>query len=116
MRASALAECVQSDPSTVSRQVAALVTDGLLERRADPEDGRASLLVLTPSARTSSSPSRTRSAAGTSRTMLEDWSERDLRRFAASARPLHRRLRERQRVDTARIAARSAVDDPGSTD
>jgi DNA-binding MarR family transcriptional regulator len=50
MRASGLAECVHSDPSTVSRQVAALVKEGLLERRADPEDGRASLLVLTPKA------------------------------------------------------------------
>jgi DNA-binding MarR family transcriptional regulator len=50
MRASALADCVHSDPSTVSRQVAALVKDGLLERRADPVDGRASLLVLTPKA------------------------------------------------------------------
>ncbi|MBE7189012.1 MAG: MarR family transcriptional regulator [Jatrophihabitans endophyticus] len=50
MRAGALAECVMSDPSTVSRQVASLVKDGLLERRADPDDGRASLLVLTPRA------------------------------------------------------------------
>ncbi len=47
MRAGALADCLQSDPSTISRQVAALVKDGLLERQADPEDGRASLLVLT---------------------------------------------------------------------
>lgn len=47
MRASALAASVQSDLSTVSRQVAGLVEDGLLERRADPVDGRASLLVLT---------------------------------------------------------------------
>lgn len=50
MRAGALAESIHSDPSTVSRQVAALVKDGLLERRADPVDGRASLLVLTPKA------------------------------------------------------------------
>jgi DNA-binding MarR family transcriptional regulator len=47
MRASALAASVQSDLSTVSRQVAALVTRGMLERRADPVDGRASLLVVT---------------------------------------------------------------------
>jgi len=47
LRASALAEIVQSDPSTISRQVAALVRDGMLERRADPIDGRASLLVTT---------------------------------------------------------------------
>jgi DNA-binding MarR family transcriptional regulator len=50
MRASAVAECLRSDPSTVSRQVAALVKDGLLERRSDPGDGRASLLVLTAKA------------------------------------------------------------------
>src|SRR5579875_3417002 len=50
MRAGELAETIHSDPSTVSRQVAALVKEGLLERRADPEDGRASLLVLTPRA------------------------------------------------------------------
>lgn len=50
MRASAIADCLHSDPSTVSRQVAALVRDGLLERRADPGDGRASLLVLTQKA------------------------------------------------------------------
>jgi DNA-binding MarR family transcriptional regulator len=44
-RSSALAEAVHVDPSTVSRQVAALVKLGLAERRADPEDGRACLLV-----------------------------------------------------------------------
>ena len=47
VRASSVAEFLQSDPSTVSRQVAALVKDGLLERRSDPADGRASLLALT---------------------------------------------------------------------
>jgi len=47
MRASALAASVGSDLSTVSRQVAALVGRGLLERRADQLDGRASLLVVT---------------------------------------------------------------------
>nr|WP_218860994.1 MarR family transcriptional regulator [Petropleomorpha daqingensis] len=36
------------DPSTVSRAVAALVTQGLVERRADQNDGRASVLALTP--------------------------------------------------------------------
>lgn len=35
------------DPSTVSRAVAALVANGLVERRADPDDGRASILVVT---------------------------------------------------------------------
>ncbi|RKT56161.1 MarR family winged helix-turn-helix transcriptional regulator [Saccharothrix australiensis] len=35
------------DPSTVSRSVAALVAHGLVERRADPADGRASVLAVT---------------------------------------------------------------------
>ncbi len=81
MRASAAAEALQSDPSTVSRQVAALVKDGLLERRADPIDGRASLLVVTPQADevlAEHDNIRMRHFAR----MLADWPERDLRRFA----------------------------------
>ncbi|HTI23190.1 MAG TPA: MarR family winged helix-turn-helix transcriptional regulator [Kutzneria sp.] len=50
-RASALADAVHSDPSTVSRQVAQLVRAGLLERRADPQDGRACLLAATDNGR-----------------------------------------------------------------
>lgn len=46
-RAGELAEMTCSDPSTVSRQVAALVKAGLIERKADPADGRASILVPT---------------------------------------------------------------------
>jgi len=36
------------DPSTVSRAVAALVRSGLVARTADPADGRASVLTVTP--------------------------------------------------------------------
>ena len=50
-RLTALAEAVHADPSTVSRQTAALVRHGLLERRADPDDGRATLLVATAQGR-----------------------------------------------------------------
>jgi DNA-binding MarR family transcriptional regulator len=39
------------DPSTVSRAVASLVAQGLVERTADPVDGRASLLCVTPAGR-----------------------------------------------------------------
>jgi DNA-binding MarR family transcriptional regulator len=51
MRASALAASVQADLSTVSRQVAVLVSRGLLERQADQLDGRASLLAVTDAGR-----------------------------------------------------------------
>lgn len=47
-RAKDLAEATCADQSTVSRQVAALVKSGLVERQADPDDGRASILVPTP--------------------------------------------------------------------
>jgi DNA-binding MarR family transcriptional regulator len=46
-RSSTLADAVRSDRSTVSRQVAVLVRAGLVERRADPADGRATWLVAT---------------------------------------------------------------------
>ncbi len=46
-RPGALAEHFYLEPSTISRQVAALEKAGLIERAADTEDGRASLLKLT---------------------------------------------------------------------
>ncbi|MET0189494.1 MAG: MarR family transcriptional regulator [Pseudonocardia sediminis] len=46
-RAGEMAAAFHSDPSTISRQVSALVKSGLVERRADPGDGRASLLAAT---------------------------------------------------------------------
>ena len=49
MRVTDLAELKQADPSTVSRQAAQLVKAGLARREADPADGRASRLAVTPS-------------------------------------------------------------------
>jgi len=46
-RAKELAEEMSADPSTVSRQVAILVKTALIERQADPDDGRACILVPT---------------------------------------------------------------------
>lgn len=50
-RVSALAECVHSDVSTVSRQVSGLVSHGLAEKVPDEEDRRASVVTLTPEGR-----------------------------------------------------------------
>ena len=50
-RAGALAEAVHSDPSTISRQIGHLVKLGYVERTADPEDGRATLLAATAEGR-----------------------------------------------------------------
>ncbi len=81
MRAGAVADCLNSDPSTISRQVAALVKDGLLERRADPGDGRASLLVLTDKA-DAVLAEHDRIRLDYFAQMLDGWSETDLRQFA----------------------------------
>lgn len=81
MRASALAEALHFDPSTVSRQVASLVKDGFIERRADPDDGRASILVATDKADAvleEQNKEREQHMAA----MLKDWSEDDLATFA----------------------------------
>ncbi len=85
MRASEVAEFLQSDPSTVSRQVAGLVKDGLLERRSDPHDGRASLLVLTPDAyAVLADHDRIRLEYFTQ--VLDGWSAADLQQFAGMLR------------------------------
>jgi DNA-binding MarR family transcriptional regulator len=85
MRGSDLAETLQFDPSTVSRQVAALVKEGLVERRSDPEDGRASILVLTPRADAVLAVHETRRSKHFTE-MLTGWNDDDLRRFAALLR------------------------------
>jgi DNA-binding MarR family transcriptional regulator len=81
MRSSTLAERIESDPSTVSRQVAALVKHGLLERRADPEDGRACLLVPTAKAADVLREHNELRLAHFNE-MLRHWSDRDITRFA----------------------------------
>ncbi len=85
MRASAIAGCLRSDPSTVSRQVATMVRDGLLERQSDPEDGRASILALTAKAGdVLAAHERVRLAQFEA--MLSDWNASDLSRFATLLR------------------------------
>ena len=50
---SALARALHLDASTVTRQITALERGGLVERRADPADGRSSIIILTPEGRQS---------------------------------------------------------------
>ncbi len=81
MRSSALAEALSADPSSVSRTVAALVADGMIERRPDPSDGRASLLVPTDKAHEVLQRHREVRDSHFGR-VVSGWNERDLDDFA----------------------------------
>jgi len=81
MRASALAASVQSDLSTVSRQVTTLVARGLLERRADQRDGRACLLAVTDAGRAAIAEYEQGRQAFFD-TVLAGWSAGEMRQFA----------------------------------
>lgn len=80
-RAGALADTVHSDPSTISRQVGHLVRLGFVERMADPEDGRATLLTATQEGRRVLEENR-RIRIERYAGMLADWSVDDRRTFA----------------------------------
>jgi DNA-binding MarR family transcriptional regulator len=76
-RTTALAEAVHSDTSTVSRQVGALVRHGLVERQADPADGRACLLAATHSGLRCFEQQRKARTEHMAR-VLDGWSSEDL--------------------------------------
>jgi DNA-binding MarR family transcriptional regulator len=104
MRASALAASVQADLSTVSRQVAALVGRGLLERQADQVDGRASLLAVTGAGRAAiAEHERGRQAFFDE--VLTGWGAPEMRQFA---RQLERFTTAYDHVHTAWIDERAA--------
>lgn len=77
MRSSALAESVCADPSTVSRQAATLVEQGLVERRPDPADRRAVQLAATERGTALFREMRAAREAMFD-TVLVDWSDEDV--------------------------------------
>lgn len=79
-RSSALAAAIHSDPSTVSRQIAAMVRDGLVERMADPEDGRASVLAATEAGKALLEEQRKRLGLALAR-VVQQWAPEDVDRF-----------------------------------
>ena len=81
IRAAEIATSLGIDKSAVSRQVATLREMGLIETTPDPDDGRASLLVLTEETRRAISGISDQTTADYGR-VLDTWSDDDLFAFA----------------------------------
>lgn len=79
-RSSCVAEATYNDPSTVSRHVAHLVELGLVERMADPADGRATVLAATEQGKKAAANILHRRNVNLSM-MLADWPVEDRSRF-----------------------------------
>ena len=79
-RVSEIAERIHLDISTVSRQVSALVSQGLVAKVADPSDGRAQMLTLTDEGVQMLIDIRARRNTWLSE-VVTDWSDEDLATF-----------------------------------
>ena len=79
-RTSKLAEFLHAEISTISRQSSSLVQHGLVERQADPEDGRACLLAATAEGMRVFEENRKQRNQWLAE-VLGDWSEDDRRTF-----------------------------------
>jgi DNA-binding MarR family transcriptional regulator len=77
LRAGDLAERACLDPSTVSRHLRTLEVDGCLVRTPDPEDGRATLLQVTPHGAQLVAKARSE-RLGMLSDAVADWSEKDV--------------------------------------
>jgi DNA-binding MarR family transcriptional regulator len=85
LRVADLAVKMCVDASTVSRQTAWLVNDGLLQRTSDPADGRASVLALTERGESvaAAAAQRRRELFGR---IIRDWPVRDVETFGSLLR------------------------------
>jgi DNA-binding MarR family transcriptional regulator len=100
-RTTSLAEAVHTDTSTVSRQVGALVRHGMVERQADPADGRACLLAATPAGQARFDQQH-RARTDHMANILRHWTSEDLR---AAASLLERLTRDFEKYDTSNTGA-----------
>lgn len=80
MRITRLAELFQLDNSTVSRQTAALVSKGYIQRVPYDKDGRISLLKVTPAGNAKFEEVR-KARQDLYRELLSDWDQEDQKKF-----------------------------------
>jgi DNA-binding MarR family transcriptional regulator len=86
-RVTALAETARVDASVVSRQAAQLEHAGLVERKPDPEDGRAQRLSITDAGREVLEDGRVKLATIVTE-RLAGWDPEELRTFTGTLRRL----------------------------
>ncbi|WP_433758341.1 MarR family winged helix-turn-helix transcriptional regulator [Nocardia sp. CA-135398] len=101
MRSGALADAVHSDASTVSRHIAHLVDRRLVERQADRNDGRATVLAVTERGREVAERIRRRRHENLTRVMAA-WTSQDRAAFAELLRQF---VDDYERAKPAMIAA-----------
>jgi DNA-binding MarR family transcriptional regulator len=87
----ALAGLLGLDGSTVTRQVAPMERDGLVERRRDPTDGRGTVIVATPHGEARLRQVR-QARAELYEQILADWSTQDRRTLAEMLHRLNESL------------------------
>lgn len=86
-RITVLAERLGSDVSTISRQVGGLMSAGLVEKRPDPDDGRAHLVGLTSRGEQLVAAMRDSRREWFGR-IFDGWDEAELQQFATQLRRL----------------------------
>ncbi|MGY0231333.1 MarR family winged helix-turn-helix transcriptional regulator [Longispora urticae] len=98
LRLTALAGLAQLNLSTISRQVAALEAAGMIERDADPADGRASLVRVSEQGHAVLEHNRNR-WRGEISSMLSDWNETERAEFARLFTQLNQAMAARCAVE-----------------
>jgi DNA-binding MarR family transcriptional regulator len=97
LNVSALAAALHLDGSTVTRQVAALLRDGLVSRERDPQDRRGAVIAATPTGLSRMSAVR-KAREQLYAEMLAGWSEEDRRTLAALLHRLNQSMDEYART------------------
>jgi DNA-binding MarR family transcriptional regulator len=97
LNVSVLAAALHLDGSTVTRQVAALLRDGLVSRERDPQDRRGAVIAATPTGLSRMSAVR-KAREQLYAQMLAGWSEEDRRTLAALLHRLNQSMDEYART------------------
>lgn len=92
-RLGTIAQTFTLDPSTITRQVQAVVKLGLAEKTVDPSDRRATLLSLTPDGRVAIEEARTHRRAMLEE-LMQNWTDEERRELGRALRRFNTTVEE----------------------